>query len=111
MYYIKISEDEPHSLIYYCRNCGNENMDLGKENIYVSRKVLDSSGDNYLNYINKYTKYDKTLPRVDNVPCINSECKSNKEKDVKKDIIMYRYDDKNLQYLYLCTLCDKVWKL
>ena len=24
MFYIKLSEDSPDSIIYYCKNCGNE---------------------------------------------------------------------------------------
>ena len=62
--------------------------------------------------VNKYTKLDPTLPRINNIPCPNPVCESNKDKDaVHPEIIYMRYDDINMKYIYTCTLCDKVWKL
>ena len=37
MYYIKISEDDEKNLEYYCRNCGNVDNNISKENICVSK--------------------------------------------------------------------------
>lgn len=113
MYYIKLSEEEPHNLIYYCRNCGNEDNDLGKNNIHVSKTVIGNNDENYSNVINEFTKHDPTLPRIDNVPCPNEKCLSNasgKEK-VKNEIILMRYNDTELKYVYLCSHCDTVWKM
>lgn len=105
MYYIKLGGEEANELIYYCRNCGDENTNIGTKDIFVSRTNLKPVDNNYVNIINEYTKYDPTLPRVTNVTCPNSDCaKSNKE------IIMIRYDDKNLKYVYLCADCDTTWK-
>ena len=28
----------------------------------------------------------------------------------KNDVIYLRYDDINMKYIYICTLCDKIWK-
>ena len=33
MYYIKISEENENDLLYYCRNCGNKDDTLTKDNI------------------------------------------------------------------------------
>jgi DNA-directed RNA polymerase subunit M/transcription elongation factor TFIIS len=105
MYYIKLAGEEANELVYYCRNCGHENKNIGVEDIFVSRTNLKPVDNNYVNIINKYTKFDPTLPRVTNVTCPNSDCsKTNKE------IIMMRYDDKNLKYVYLCPECDTTWK-
>ena len=60
--------------------------------------------DNFDHLVNEYTKYDPTLPRINNITCINEKCKNNKE------IIYIRYDKDNMKYLYLCTKCDNVWK-
>ena len=110
MYYIKLGGDEGNKLVYYCRNCGHENTDITKEDIFVSRVNLKHTDDNYVNIINKYTKYDPTLPRVTNVVCPNSECVTKKDETKSKEIIMMRYDDKNLKYVYLCPECDTSWK-
>lgn len=105
MYYIKLSGDENTELVYYCRNCGNENTKIGMDDIFVSRTNLKPVDNNYVNIINKYTKHDPTLPRVTNVTCPNSECPK-----TSKEIIIMRYDDKNLKYVYLCPECDTTWK-
>ena len=110
MYYIKLAGEEANQLAYYCRNCGNENTDIGKQEIFVSSTNLKPVDNNYVNIINQYTKFDPTLPRVTNVDCPNSECPGKKEESGDKDVIMMRYDDKKLKYVYLCPTCDTTWK-
>lgn len=114
MYYIKLSGEEGNEgneLVYYCRNCGHENTEIGKKDIYVSKTMLKAVDNNYLNIINKYTKFDPTLPRVTNVVCPNTSCPSKETtSDKPAEIIMMRYDDKNLKYVYLCPECDTTWK-
>ena len=61
--------------------------------------------------MNKYTKLDPSLPRMHNMDCPNPNCNSNKEGNKSKPEIVYlRYDDNNLKYLYICTVCDTTWK-
>jgi DNA-directed RNA polymerase subunit M/transcription elongation factor TFIIS len=110
MYYIKISKDDSN-LVYYCRHCGHEDEALGKQNMYVSQTFLNKDSKNFSNYINKYTKLDPTLPRIHNMPCPNDACVTNKDDSVERNVILIRYNEQNLNYLYLCTHCDKVWTL
>lgn len=114
MYYIKLGGDEGNEgseLVYYCRNCGHENTEIGKQDIYVSKTMLKATDNNYLNIINKYTKYDPTLPRVTNVSCPNTSCPSKETPgDSPPEVIIMRYDNKNLKYVYLCPECDTTWK-
>ena len=35
---------------------------------------------------------------------------TNVETDVKSDVLYLRYDENNLKYLYLCSICDTTWK-
>ena len=109
MYYIKISSDEDDKLIFYCRNCGNENDNLTKENICVARTQLKKGEQKYNHIINEFTKLDPTLPRINTIKCPNSECKSN-ENENKREVLYIRYDDTNKLYIYLCAICDTVWK-
>lgn len=111
MYYIRVDEEPPNNLIYYCRNCGNETSNLGIESFYVSKKVVKKENQNVDGYMNPYIKHDQTLPRVNNVPCPNSDCPCNKDKNVDREIIVYRYDETNLKYMYICVHCDKTWTL
>ena len=111
MYYIKLSEENSNKLIYYCRNCGNENSDLTSENICVSKTQLVRTEQKYTQFINKYTKLDPTLPRITSIKCPNQTCPSNSDKEVSQEVIFMRYDDINLKYVYICTHCDTVWNI
>jgi DNA-directed RNA polymerase subunit M/transcription elongation factor TFIIS len=109
MYYIRISAEDENSLIYYCRNCGNEDTELTKNNICVSKSQLKRSEQKYNHIINEYTKLDPTLPRINTIKCPNSECSSNHESG-EREVIYIRYDDTNKLYIYLCAKCDTAWK-
>ena len=56
--------------------------------------------------VNKYTKYDPTLPRKTNMKCPNEKCGDTPN----PDIIYLRYDDENMKYLYICSGCNFTWK-
>lgn len=109
MYYIRINEDDPNKLEYYCRNCGNEDKLLASENVCVSKIQIKKSEQSFNHIINKYTKHDPTLPRINTVLCPNLECETN-TKSKEREIIYIRYDDINMKYIYLCSNCDTVWK-
>ncbi len=110
MYYIRINADDPNKLVYYCRKCGNEDTTLAADNICVSRTQIKKSEQSFNHIINKYTKFDPTLPRINNIKCPNQDCVTNKE-GKEREIIYIRYDDVNMKYVYLCSDCDTVWKI
>jgi DNA-directed RNA polymerase subunit M/transcription elongation factor TFIIS len=109
MYYISIDTNDTNKLIYYCRNCGNKDSTISVENVTVSKVQLKKSEQEFSHIINKYTKFDPTLPRINNVLCPNPQCSTN-TKDEQREIIYIRYDDINMKYVYLCSTCDCVWK-
>ena len=109
MYYIKIDEDNPNSLLYYCRNCGNEDSLITEDNICVSKTQIKKGEKSFSHFINKYTKLDPTLPRVNNILCPNKDCLTN-TKNEPREIIYIRYDDLNVSYVYLCSTCNTTWK-
>ena len=109
MYYIRINAENPNKLVYYCRNCGNEDQLLAIDNVCVSKTQIKKSEQSFNHIINKYTKLDPTLPRINKVLCPNAECKTNTE-DAEREIIYIRYDDTNIKYVYLCSTCDTIWK-
>ena len=60
--------------------------------------------------INKYTKYDPTLPCINTIKCPNQKCSSNQTDDpAEREVIFVRYDDVNMKYVYLCCKCDTRW--
>lgn len=109
MYYIRINSDDTNKLVYYCRNCGNEDKLLAVENVCVSKMQIKKSEQSFNYIINKYTKLDPTLPRINNILCPNTDCSTNTG-DTEREIIYIRYDDTNMKYVYLCSCCDTIWK-
>jgi len=112
MYYIKISDNDENTLIYYCRKCGNEDSNITEDNMCVIKTNFKKKDTKYKHIINKYTKLDPTLPRIRNMECPNKECSSNTQDPKSKkerEIIYMRYDDNNIKYVYLCAVCDTVW--
>lgn len=109
MYYLKIADDNENNLIYYCRNCGNEDTKLTSSIICVSKTQIKRSEQKYSHIINEYTKMDPTLPRINTIRCPNQMCQSNKD-EIKREVIYIRYDDINMKYIYLCAVCDTMWK-
>jgi len=114
MYYIKLNEKmkDADEIIYYCRNCGNSNNDLIDMGKCILKENISKNDSKYSIKINKYTKLDKTLPRINNIKCPNENCESNlQDFDItKREIIYIRYDHINMKYVYLCNHCDYVWK-
>ena len=106
MYYLTLFDKDQNKLIYYCRNCGNEDKTLvdNLNNLFVSKTEINTQM-NYKDVINKYTKLDPTLPRITNIDCPNESCKSRhmiEQKDgtelpeQEKEILYIRYDDYNV---------------
>lgn len=89
MYYLRIEPDavaagtaddsvvsaDATTLFHYCRNCGSKEQI--KEAVSVLKLQLKHGTQSYGNIINKYTKLDPTLPRINHIKCPNSECPSN----------------------------------
>ena len=100
MYYIKIMESEKKQLVYYCRKCGNEDDNIDEDSVVVSKTNLKKSKQQYNHIINKYTKLDITLPRINYIKCPNESCKSNTDDfDINNREILYiRYNNINMKY-------------
>ena len=109
MYYIRINSENPNKLVYYCRNCGDENQNLSVDTVTVSKTIVKKTEQTFNYIINKYTKLDPTLPRVNTILCPDPDCPTN-TKDHEREIIYIRYDDVNMKYVYLCSTCDTVWQ-
>jgi len=109
MYYISIDSENTNKLVYYCRNCGTKDTSINTNNVTVSKVQMSKGENKFEHIINKYTKLDPTLPRINKILCPNSDCSTNMNND-PREIIYIRYDDINMKYVYLCSTCDTVWK-
>ena len=112
MYYISISANDPNKLVTIFKSIFDELDQVYQnmiDNVTVSKIQLKKSEQEFSHIINKYTKLDPTLPRINNILCPNIECNTNTD-EVAREIIYIRYDDTNMKYVYLCSSCDTVWK-
>ena len=107
VYFIKVNENK--DMVYFCKNCANEEVQK-KENgsicIIDDSKVDDTT--KYSQYVNKYLKYDPTLPRVNNIPCPNVKC--TKPSGEENEVIYLKYDHINMKFMYYCCHCEHFWR-
>ena len=108
MYYMKLSSDEGTDIILYCRRCGNEDDDVDNGSCVISTSTDNIDQSNL--HINKYTKHDPTLPHTANIACPNTECSTNTGA-TPRDVLYVRYDDNDLKYVYMCSVCDSIWNM
>ena len=108
---IKPENSLEQKLVYYCKNCDNQEIQ-NRGKLDASILVIDDNKlddvTRYSHYLNKNLKYDPTLPRVNNILCANLECK--KDPSEANEVIYMKYDHTNMQYLYYCCHCDHFWK-
>ena len=109
MYYIRINADNANQLIYYCRKCVHEDNLIASKDVCVSKTQIKKTEQTFSHIINKYTKLDPTLPRINTILCPDANCPTNKD-GVPREIIYIRYDDANMKFVYLCSECDSVWQ-
>lgn len=117
-----INNDNPNKILNLeCNNCGyKKNIDISKEPEY--KRVYQS------NYKTKQIKIDQkniqyldkdpTLPHVNNIPCPNPQCITNKENPnpevltgskVMNDVLYLKLNDSDLTFLYQCCNCKHTW--
>ena len=112
-YYHRIEENQ---LRYYCRVCGNVESNATTNAMCVLDTQFQENTTNYDFIVNKFTKFDPTLPHIF-VKCPNEQCKTNhsnsknnQDSENVTDAIYLRYDNHQLKYIYICTKCDHKWK-
>lgn len=113
MLYIKhVSSTEEDKQIndvhYFCKFCGNKE-DFNIHQPKLISKVSFKSDDSIDKWIKKDIEFDLTLPHVHYIQCANKEC--TKESDKENDVIVIRYDNTGVKYIYYCTHCKHYWKI
>ena len=126
MLYVKVDTDE--GLMFYCKNCNftrTQNKDTSslpliaeKHTNGATKSELDDNcivdinysddARNYSVFMTPNIKYDMTLPRVNNIPCVECEKKKNK---AKPEVIYIKNDAANMKYLYFCYNCENFWRV
>ena len=74
IYELILRDSDP---FYQCKVCGNEEKEE-KGSFCIHSNQIGSAYKSYNSLKNKHTIYDPTLPRLDNLPCVNDACFTNK---------------------------------
>lgn len=114
----KTTESTTIPLLLYCKHCPfTLEFDQSKDNTHTQvfnpcmyRSNYSSNHPLYFStLVNKYTFDDPTLPRMQ-CSCPNTNCPTHsKTHDLSPEVIFVRYDDQEMQYLYLCQHCRQCW--
>lgn len=109
MLYIKI-DDEDETLKYYCKLCLSEYSleDLNKGSKCVYKQNYNTNDYSFRTYVNDNIYDDPTLPRINNLKCINEKCDTN-TKGTPKEVIYIKYDRLGMKFLYCCAVCKHKW--
>jgi len=116
------NNDNPNKILNLeCNNCGyKKNIDISKEPEY--KRVFQNNYNNKKIKIDQkniqYLDKDPTLPHVDNIPCPNPQCITNKENPnpeiltgnkIINDVLYIQINASNLTFLYQCCNCKHTW--
>ncbi len=112
MYYLTLNPRELNTIRYYCRKCNHEELHVDGSRAGVLQVQARNDDFAIQHLVNPFTRLDPTLPRVNNIPCPSAACASNASSDAApREVIYLRFDDGNMKYVYLCTVCEHVWKM
>jgi DNA-directed RNA polymerase subunit M/transcription elongation factor TFIIS len=110
--YIRVIKDrDQQRLEHYCKFCGATQQagPGGDTHVCVLETYIQDEDDNdWRRYMTPYLKYDPTLPRRDNIPCPNQECKASSSPT--NQVIVVKYDEVNMKFLYCCETCGHFWR-
>jgi hypothetical protein len=90
---------------FYCKKCGyNEKI---PDKMFIFSRTSEKSSEN--KYSNKFInyKYDNTLPFTKKYNCLNKNCPTHKEPDLK-NAVFHRIGG-TYAIRYICSVCDTYW--
>jgi DNA-directed RNA polymerase subunit M/transcription elongation factor TFIIS len=104
MFYTQVAEDGA-GIVYYCRQCGNSDTDVDADDMCLATAGGGNGKD--FHRINRFTKFDPTLPRTNKMKCPHPDC--GQDKDTPSNIIYIKHNDVEMKFVYMCCVCDTHW--
>jgi len=102
MVYTKLIKAD-NKLRNFCKNCNWEGEYLSNvdESICIFKKIYSNEHLAQKTFSNKYAVFDPSLPRINNITCINKECITNKSFHLNRTlhITVLNNDVDNLEWL------------
>ena len=112
-------DTKTENLLRVCRTCGYSEVDT-EGGLAMETIVQERSSEGYKILLNEFTRQDPTLPHVNTLPCPNTEgyqengkvveaCPTNTKKH-PRDVIIIKYDNQNMKFIYICNVCGTQWR-
>lgn len=104
------------SLVKYCKHCSfvkkDEDATDRKRAIKVTESLYSDDDLLYLQFQNKYLRFDPTLPRVNDpaIVCPNTDCPKPKSGELMNQVLYVKYHPVHMKYLYCCDYCGTTWR-
>ena len=91
---------------FYCKSCGYNEKIPNKKFIFSrgNENKNEIFNYNFINFVN-----DNTLPRTKNYNCINLNCSSHSNPEVKMAVFYRHSGSYNIRYI--CQVCNKYWDI
>ena len=112
-----LKTNETSALVKYCKHCTFTKEETRLGAVKVAESLYSEDDLLYLQYQNKYLRYDPTLPRVSDpsIYCPNVECCGPKDAasrgiEFKPQVLYVKYHPVHMKYLYCCDYCGTTWK-
>ena len=109
----KLNYDQRFSYVFYDEKRNQVflySIVLGETLILSKNKEQDTNV--YIDYnMYKDYKHSHILPRTRGYICPNKKCPTNGSKKVEKEAVFVRKSTDVLDTIFICTICDTVWKL
>ena len=114
MLYIRQESNEENDTIsveYFCKHCNYIKLvSEDDKSKLISKSSYNQSEMQYDSLMNVNIEYDRSIPHVSHISCINKSTTCTKPKESDNDIMFIKYDKHNMNYLYYCIYCKTFWK-
>lgn len=100
-----------HETAYLCKMCQNEEPLVAQTDsgdpLVITDTLLHDDDMKYRRYLSPYLIDDVTIPHVSNIICPNDSCVRSEQN--ANDVIVVKYDNDKLKFMYMCAYCKHYW--
>jgi len=111
MLYLREKKEDNEVLVEkYCKHCDfTQTLDAASGAMKISETVYSEDDLLYMQYTNKYLRFDPTLPRVrdQTLACPNEDCTGPRD---TPQILYVKYHPIHMKFFYCCDYCGHTWR-
>lgn len=105
MLFVRTEEDK---LVQFCRHCQFAKSADTSSAVKITETLYSEDDLLYKQSVNKYIRFDPTLPRTCDIKCPVADCPGPKD---DPRVIVYKYHPIQMKYFYCCDHCGYSWRM